>query len=375
MNRIMRLWHIWGSVISLFAIVIFFTTGYFMKIRRDAPLVMPSGLSAKNEQGKKLKYQHLLTHEEILTAVMAEPKMGVKSWDDIYHLDWRPKKSMVKVKANNLMEAQVNTVTGEVEVVSKRNYDWISRLHAVEMVGPNQNMNEETKLDLTYYFLISSFIFLFLIISGVYLWLKKMKTIGWKSLLSARGLHLWLTPIIVLPLLITALSGLVLQAKHYLPESFSPNDEYKQIKTAAVIVPKIEIPEFLKILKTDEAAKEANIKSWKDVWRVYTYPRSGHMVARVYNKHDIGYEVRINSVTGEVQRAIPRYTDWIEDIHEGRFFENKNFRWMSWGVFLSIQFIFILSFISGLILLIRYLGKKSKSKRKKRKKRKRSKKK
>jgi len=294
--------------------------------------------------------------------------MGVKSWHDIYHMDWRPKKSMVKVKANNLMEAQVNTVTGEVEEVSKRNYDWISRLHAGEMVGPSQPHNENSVINLSYYFLVSAFIFIFLLFSGLYLWLKKMKIKGWKSLFKARGMHLWLTPIIILPLLITALSGLVLQAKHYLPESFSPNDEYKQIKTAAVIVPKIEIAQFLKILKTDEAAKDANISSWKDVWRVYTYPRSGHMVARVYNKEDLGYEVRINSVTGQVQKAIPRYTDWIEDIHEGRFFEGKNFRWMSWGVFLSTQAIFILTFVSGVILLIKYFRKKSKKKVKKRKK-------
>jgi uncharacterized iron-regulated membrane protein len=354
MQKLMRQWHIWGSVISLFAIVIFFATGYFMQIRRDVPVVMPKSLQAKTESGKKIKYTHNITHDDILQAVIAQPEMGVKGWDDIYQFDWRPKKSMVKVKANNLMEAQVNTATGKVEQVMKRNYDWISRLHAGEMVGPGQHFNQPSTINLSDYFLIATLIFIFLLLSGLYLWIKKLKTATWKSLTTARGIHLWLTPILILPIFVMTLSGLFLQAKHYLPESYSPNDQYKQIAGAPVIIPQVTMAEFLKILQTNPAVAQANIESWKDVWRVYTYPHSGHMVARVYNKHDIGYEVRINSVTGEVERAIPRYTDWIENIHEGRFWESKDFRWMSWGVFLISEIIFILVMVTGVILAFRY---------------------
>lgn len=358
MQKTFRKWHLWGSIVALFAIVIFYATGYFMQIRRDVPVIQPKSLAAKTETGKKIKYKHNITHEDVLKAVMAVPEMGVKGWEDIYQLDWRPKKSMIKVKANNLMEAQVNSVTGEVEQVMKRNYDWISRLHAGEMVWSNQHFNEDSTVNLHTYFLIATLIFIFLQLSGFYLWIKKLKVASWSNLKTARGIHLWLTPILLVPTFVMTISGLVLQSKHYLPESFSPNDEYKQLASAPVIVPKVQVQEFLKILQTDPAAKEANINSWKDVWRVYTYPRSGHMVARVYNKKETGYEVRINSVTGEVERTIPRYTDWIEDIHEGRFWESKDFRWMSWGVFLISEIIFILVIVTGIILAVKHFKTK-----------------
>ena len=55
MHKLVRQWHVWGSVISLFAIVIFFATGYFMQVRRDVPMVMPTSLQAKAQTGKKIK--------------------------------------------------------------------------------------------------------------------------------------------------------------------------------------------------------------------------------------------------------------------------------------------------------------------------------
>ena len=67
--------------------------------------------------------------EEILASARSVPEAGIKGWDDVDRLDVRPSKGMLKVRARNRWEIQLDAATGEILQVAYRRSDLIESLH------------------------------------------------------------------------------------------------------------------------------------------------------------------------------------------------------------------------------------------------------
>ena len=84
----------------------------------------------------------------------------ISSWNDIDRLDVRPDKGVVKVRANNKWEIQIDTFTGQVMQVAYRRSDFIEQLH------DGSWFHDKIKL---WIFLPSGIILFGLWITGVYM--------------------------------------------------------------------------------------------------------------------------------------------------------------------------------------------------------------
>jgi len=61
-----------------------------------------------------------LCFDRILNIAREVPKAGIREWQDIDRLDVRPGKGVVKVRAKNRWEIQIDTTNGEVLQVAVR---------------------------------------------------------------------------------------------------------------------------------------------------------------------------------------------------------------------------------------------------------------
>ncbi len=101
-----------------------------------------------------------LTFEQILRASQQAPEAEIQGWDDIDRLDVRPGKGMLKVRARNRWEIQLDAATGEVLQVAYRRSDLIESLH------DGSFFHDKAKLLV---FLPSGFLLLGLWLTGMYL--------------------------------------------------------------------------------------------------------------------------------------------------------------------------------------------------------------
>jgi hypothetical protein len=70
-----------------------------------------------------------VSFHQVLEACRSVPEAGVRGWEDVYRMDIRPARGMLKVTANNNWEIQLDTRTGEVLQVAYRRSDVIEAIH------------------------------------------------------------------------------------------------------------------------------------------------------------------------------------------------------------------------------------------------------
>ncbi len=131
-------------------------TGLLLQVKKELAWVQPptqSG-SGKNETPAQ-------DWASILKAVQGIEPAGVTGWKDIDRLDVRPGKGIVKVRAANHWEVQLDLQTGEVLSSTYRRSDLIESLH------DGSFFQERAKL---WVFLPSGLILLGLWLSGLWLW-------------------------------------------------------------------------------------------------------------------------------------------------------------------------------------------------------------
>jgi uncharacterized iron-regulated membrane protein len=151
-----------------------------------------------------------------------------------------------------------------------------------------------------------------------------------------RKLHRWGAVLIALPLLLVVVTGLLLQVKKQVVW-VQPETKKGREKT-----PKLSMDELMTVLKTDEAAKPAEVGSWKDIDRVDIRPKDGIYKVTSVNR----YEVQVDFVTGDVVSVEYRRSDLIESLHDGSFFGDG----VKLGVFLPAAVVLLALWVTGLIL-------------------------
>lgn len=120
--KLNRLIHRWGSIAIALPVLLVIVTGLILLLKKDVAWIQPP-----TQKGKVAELG--LSFDQILEATKGVPEAKVESWDDIDRLDVRPSKGLVKVRAKNRWEVQVDATTGEVLHVAYRRSDLIESLH------------------------------------------------------------------------------------------------------------------------------------------------------------------------------------------------------------------------------------------------------
>ena len=84
---------------------------------------MSFSASAQEQKGIAIGF------DQILTVARTVPEAQIESWADVDRLDVRPGKGMVKVRAENRWEIQIDANTGAVLQVAYRRSDLIESIH------------------------------------------------------------------------------------------------------------------------------------------------------------------------------------------------------------------------------------------------------
>jgi len=147
--------HRWGAVLALAPILLVIATGLVLQLKKESDWIQPP--TVRGAGGDPA-----IAFATILEAARGVPEAEIATWDDIDRLDVRPNKGVVKVRAKNRWEVQVDTTTGEVLQVAYRRSDLFESLH------DGSWFHDRAKL---WIFLPSGLVLLGLWVTGVYLWL------------------------------------------------------------------------------------------------------------------------------------------------------------------------------------------------------------
>ena len=151
----------------------------------------------------------------------------------------------------------------------------------------------------------------------------------------SRNLHRWGSILALLPMMIIIVSGVVLQLKK--------ESAYIQPPTQRGTGSQLSIG-FDRILEVAKTVPQAGIASWDDVHRLDVRPGKGMLKVRGKN----GWEIQIDTQTGDVLQVAVRRSDLIENIHDGSYFHDSFKLW----VFLPAGLILMVLAITGVHLFI-----------------------
>ena len=121
-RRDMRKIHKWGSIVIAIPFLVVLITGLILQLKKEVAWIQPSTQRGVSEVPT-------LSFDEILSISSSVDEAEISGWDDIYRLDVRPDKGVVKVRANNHWEIQIDTQTGEILQTEYRRSDIIEAMH------------------------------------------------------------------------------------------------------------------------------------------------------------------------------------------------------------------------------------------------------
>ena len=122
LSKINRLGHNWISIGIAVPLGIVIVTGIILLLKKDIDWIQPH---TERGSGTELR----LGFDDILTIARTIPEAKIKTWKDVNRLDVRPGKGMLKVRARNSWEIQIDTRSGKVLQVAYRRSDLIESIH------------------------------------------------------------------------------------------------------------------------------------------------------------------------------------------------------------------------------------------------------
>ena len=153
--KLNRKLHRIGALVSALPVLVVVVSGLLLQLKKDWRWVQPPTVRGSTSTLS-------LSWDEVLHSARSAEEAGIESWDDIDRVDVRPSKGMLKVRAKNRWEVQIDAATGEVLQAEVRRSDLIESIHDGSFFG------DPAKL---WVFLPAAVVLLGLWISGVYLWL------------------------------------------------------------------------------------------------------------------------------------------------------------------------------------------------------------
>ena len=152
-----------------------------------------------------------------------------------------------------------------------------------------------------------------------------------------RQVHYWLSLAVLIPAGIIFFAGSFLMVK----KDFAWIQPPTSVGAAADQLPLID---FEDLLAAGRLQDPAQINEWSDIDRIDLRPGKG--IAKIRAKS--GWEVQVDTATGDVLNVAYRRSDLIESIHDGSFFSDGVKRF----VFLPTAFFLIIMWATGIYLFL-----------------------
>ena len=154
-NILNRKIHYWLSIGVAVPILIVIVTGLFLQTKKQFEWIQPPELRGAGKTP-------MISLPQVLEISKTVAEAEIKTWDDINRLDVRPSRGMLKVRANNNWEIQIDTETGAILQTAYRRSDIIESIH------DGSFFHDAVK---TWIFLPAGIILLMLWLTGMYLFI------------------------------------------------------------------------------------------------------------------------------------------------------------------------------------------------------------
>ena len=155
LNKQLRKIHYWISPFIFIPILIIFSTGILLQLKKQSDWVQPP-----IQQG--VSNIPSIEFQEILEAAKSIPEAEINSWNDIDRIDVRPEKGISKNRSNNQWEIQIDNQTKEILSVEYRRSDMIESIH------DGSFFTDYVKFG---WFFPTAILLIFMSISGIYMFL------------------------------------------------------------------------------------------------------------------------------------------------------------------------------------------------------------
>ena len=149
-----------------------------------------------------------------------------------------------------------------------------------------------------------------------------------------RKIHYWISPFIIIPVLLIFTTGVLLQFKKK-SDWIQPNVEKTSTNKPTMLI---------SYLEAAKSIPEAEIKSWDDINRIDIRPDKG--IAKIISNNH--WEIQIDSETAEIFSVNYRRSDIIESVHDGSFFTD----YIKFGWFVPTGILLIIVSISGIYMFL-----------------------
>ena len=136
-------------------VLVVILSGLLLLLKKEVDWIQPP---SQRGSSKEL----VLGFDQVLDIAKTVPEAGINGWEDIDRLDVRPSKGMLKVRAKNRWEIQIDAQSGEILQVAYRRSDFIESLH------DGSFFHDKVRL---WVFLPSAVVLLGLWLTGLYLFI------------------------------------------------------------------------------------------------------------------------------------------------------------------------------------------------------------
>lgn len=152
--------HKWTGIVLALILATTAVTGFLLLLKKEFAWIQPP-----TQRGTEGDYREFASIGEVIDAVLAQGHEDFTSVDDVDRIDFRPGKSIHKVRSvRNDTEFQVDAMTGEVvSGPDVRRSDLIERIHDGSFIADWFH---------DYIMPLSAIGLLFLTFSGIWLWLE-----------------------------------------------------------------------------------------------------------------------------------------------------------------------------------------------------------
>ncbi len=128
-----RTLHKWGSIIIAIPLIVIFTTGILLLVKKEFNIIQPPTMKGQ------LKIPSI-AFQDILSIAKNVKGAAISDWQDINRLDVRPSKGVIKIRSYNRIEIQIDASSGKILHVAERNSDFIESIHDGTFFEKNANI-------------------------------------------------------------------------------------------------------------------------------------------------------------------------------------------------------------------------------------------
>ena len=114
--------HYWAALAIVLPAMVIIASGLVLQLKKDVDWIQPSTI-------RGMDMPPSLSFAEILAIASSVEEAQIASWDDIDRLDVRTDRGMLKVRAKNRWEVQLDTHSGDILQVAYRRSDLIETIH------------------------------------------------------------------------------------------------------------------------------------------------------------------------------------------------------------------------------------------------------